>query len=53
MNIHKLIKENREMIDSAIKRVCPDCRLNDSERELWINNDEGLYRWAKSKGVRI
>jgi len=22
-------------------------RLNNSERELWINNDEGLYRWYR------
>jgi len=28
-------------------------RLNDSERRLWILNDEGLYRWARSEGVKI
>lgn len=28
-------------------------RLNDSERRLWILNDEGLYNWARSEGVRI
>lgn len=27
--------------------------LNDKERRLWILNDEGLYRWARSEGVRI
>ena len=26
---------------------------NDNERRLWILNDEGLYRWARSEGVRI
>lgn len=26
---------------------------NDAERRLWILNDEGLYRWARSEGVRI
>lgn len=24
-------------------------RLNDSEREMWVMNDEGLYRWWKSE----
>lgn len=23
-------------------------RLNDDERDQWIDNDEGLYRWWKS-----
>lgn len=27
--------------------------LNDKERREWILNDEGLYRWARSEGVRI
>ena len=26
---------------------------NDSERRQWILNDEGLYRWARSEGVKI
>jgi hypothetical protein len=26
---------------------------NDQERRLWILNDEGLYNWARSEGVRI
>jgi hypothetical protein len=24
-------------------------KLNNSERELWIQNDEGLYRWLMSE----
>lgn len=24
------------------------CVMNDSEREQWVNNDEGLYSWWKS-----
>lgn len=28
------------------------CRLNDREREQWINNDEGLYRWYQSETRR-
>lgn len=27
-------------------------KFNDSERRNWILNDEGLYNWAKSEGVR-
>lgn len=27
--------------------------LNDEERRQWILNDEGLYNWARSEGVRI
>lgn len=30
-----------------------DYRINDEERRLWILNDEGLYSWARSEGVRI
>jgi hypothetical protein len=46
------IKENKAEIDAAIKSVS-DVRLNDKERRMWIMNDEGLYRWARSCGVRI
>ena len=27
--------------------------MNNREREMWINNDEGLYRWWKSSGMGI
>ena len=47
------IKENREEIDAGIKRVVPNCRIDDAERRLWVLNDEGLYNWAKSEGVNI
>jgi hypothetical protein len=30
----------------------PPPKLNDEERQQWILNDEGLYRWAKGDGVR-
>lgn len=45
------IKQNRDFIDSCIKSVCDNCKLNDSERENWVLNDEGLYNFAKSRGV--
>lgn len=28
-------------------------RHNDEERRQWVLNDEGLYSWARSEGVRV
>lgn len=56
MTLKRFMKENRQEIDAAILRVLgPDSgvRLNDHERRLWILNDESLYNWARSEGVRI
>lgn len=53
MKMRDFIKEHKNELDECIRRVCPNCRLNNRERELWIMNDEGLYRWARSEGVRI
>ena len=49
------IKENREEIDRHIKKVLgrPEAKLNDSDRADWIANDEGLYNWARSEGVKV
>ena len=42
------IKQNRKEIDTHIKNVCPNNQyFNDSERRLWVLNDENLYTWAK------
>ena len=27
--------------------------MNDQERTLWIQNDEGLYSWWKSSGLSL
>ena len=53
MSLRDFIRENREEIDAAIRRVCDNCRLNDAERAEWIRNDEGLYQWARAAGVRV
>jgi hypothetical protein len=53
MSMREFIRRNREDIDAAIKSACDNCKLDDKEREMWILNDEGLYRWARSEGVRI
>ena len=53
MTLANFIKENKQELDSCIKNVVPGASLNDSERRLWILNDEGLYNWARSSGVKI
>ena len=45
----EFIKNHRKEIDAMIKSPYK----NDNERRLWILNDEGLYLWAKSEGVKI
>lgn len=53
ITLREFIRNNREEIDRAIRSVCGNRQLNDEERRLWILNDEGLYLWAKSEGVRV
>lgn len=55
MTLDNFIKEHREEIDNGVKRYLnrPEMRLNDSDRRQWVLNDEGLYQWARSEGVRI
>jgi len=47
------IKENKAELDAAIGTAIPGVRLNNKDREEWIRNDEGLYRWARSCGVKV
>lgn len=56
MTLNNFIKENRLEIDQCINLALnnpANAKQNDSERKMWILNDEGLYLWAKSCGVRI
>ncbi len=53
MTLKQFIKDNRQEIDAAIRSVVEGCRIDDNERRLWILNDEGLYNWARSEGVKI
>ena len=53
MTLAEFIRENKTEIDRAIKSACNNCKLNNKERRLWILNDEGLYLWARSNGVKI
>ena len=59
------IAENRAEIDAVINAALyrhdgrggrgtipdPPPKRNDAERLQWIQNDEGLYSWARSWGV--
>lgn len=52
--MRKFIQENRDAIDAHIRSVCPNVEtLNDDDRREWIYNDEGLYNWARSSGVKV
>ena len=56
MTLKEFIKENRQELDRCIARALNEENNpypNDTERRLWILNDEGLYNWARSEGVRI
>lgn len=55
MTLRDFIRQNRAELDAAIRKVLarPDFELNDDDRRQWILNDESLYLWARSEGVRI
>jgi hypothetical protein len=67
MTMKSFIQEHRQEIDQAINSVVyrydgnggrgripePPPKHNDRERREWIMNEEGLYNWAKSEGVRV
>lgn len=53
MTLMTFIRQNKAEIDAAIRQACPNAKLNNHEREMWILNDESLYRWARSEGVKI
>lgn len=56
MTLREFIRQNRAQLDECIARALnrpTNPYPNDEERRLWVLNDEGLYRWAKSEGCRI
>jgi hypothetical protein len=56
MTLKEFIKQNRQELDTCIARAIgrdKNPRPNDEERRLWVLNDEGLYNWARSEGVRV
>jgi hypothetical protein len=56
MTFQRFIKEQRTELDAFIAQALNQEKNpypNDKERRLWILNDEGLYLWARSEGVKI
>lgn len=54
MTLREFIRQNRDELDSAIHAALGSrVKLNNDDREEWILNDEGLYRWARSEGVNV
>jgi hypothetical protein len=52
----EFLRRNRDELDVYIAHAMKrerNPRRNDMERELWIRNDEGLYNWARSEGVKV
>jgi hypothetical protein len=56
MSIRTFIRKHRAELDAAIARALGQDKNplpNDAERRLWVLNDEGLYNWARSEGVKV
>ena len=56
MTLRDFIRDNRDELDQYIAHSIgqdTNPRANDEERRQWVLNDEGLYNWARSEGVRI
>jgi len=55
MRMRQFLKDKRAELDAYIRQKLgdPDYRLNDSEREQWVANDETLYNWARDLGVNV
>lgn len=51
MTLKEFIRKYQKSIDDIIKDKCPNCDIDDRERRLWVQNDEFLYKWARSEGV--
>ena len=53
ISLRDFIRAHRATIDNEIEKRIEGARRNDDERRMWILNDEKLYNWARSMGVRI
>lgn len=58
MTLRTFLRTHREEIDRRIRAAVSASggimqRFNDDERHQWLLNDEGLYNWARSLGVKL
>jgi hypothetical protein len=57
MSLRDFIKRHRKELDSYISKALGGTEnhryANDDERRVWVLNDEYLYNWARSEGVKI
>lgn len=53
MRMREFIRQNRKELESCIRSSDYTGSLSIADIEQWINNDEGLYNWARRSGVRI
>ena len=55
MRMREFIKQNRDELKRLIRAYLgqSDFKLTTDDLEQWIANDEGLYNWARSEGVRV
>lgn len=52
--IQEFMREHRAKLDAHIRKKANwKGSINNDGRYQWILNDEDLYRWAKSEGVKV
>lgn len=54
MSLRRFILQHADEIDAyVLSRPGTPIKLSNADRREWIMNDEYLYRWALSAGVRL
>ena len=52
MTLKEFVREHAISINEHVYSVCPNCAPDLEELEYWVMNDESLYNWALSEGVK-
>lgn len=55
MPLRIFVKRNRADIEAHVRAIpgAPRGRFSLIDLEEWVRNDETLYLWARSEGVRV
>lgn len=53
MTLKQFTAKFKAELDEYIQNQSPGAPRNDEERRLWVLNDAGLSRWARSEGTRV